>query len=300
MPASRSRTNEWKRSLQQVFDRGGAIEFAIARPDGPTDTDDPHEHATGTDLVWRVKVLRLTDEAMMVEAPMALGRQIDIEVGIELVACLSIGQNRWMFRTRNLGEDDRSSARSRSSRSLRLCLPENVRRCQRRAPRLDTRDLKLPEVTAWPLLDPKSVLPSERAIALAWSSFNQGQTPDLSGLTSESVIPTVGPNFSATLMNLGGGGVGLRVEHEAAQILNRHRVFWIQVPLDPDLEMPLLVTGKVVHTHIDSMHRTYAGVAFDFTFNHEHQTVVAEQIQTYIERVQAAQVEAYARRAKAG
>ena len=73
MPASRSRTNEWKRSLQQVFDRGGAIEFAIARPDGPTETDDPHEHATGTDLVWRVKVLRVTDEAMMVEAPMALG-----------------------------------------------------------------------------------------------------------------------------------------------------------------------------------------------------------------------------------
>ena len=94
--------------------------------------------------------------------------------------------------------------------------------------------------------------------------------------------------------------MGLRVEHEAAQNLNRHRVFWIQVPLAPDLEMPLLVTGKVVHTHIDSMHRTYAGVAFDFTFNHEHQTVVAEQIQTYIERVQLSQIEAYARRSKAG
>ncbi|MED6307869.1 MAG: hypothetical protein VX563_07640 [Planctomycetota bacterium] len=105
MPASRSRTHEWKRSLQQLFDRGGAIEFAVVRPDAPADTDDPHDHASGNDLVWRVKVLRLTDREMTVEAPMALGRQIEIESGIELVAAMSIGQNRWMFRTRNLGLD---------------------------------------------------------------------------------------------------------------------------------------------------------------------------------------------------
>ena len=43
-----------------------------------------------------------------------------------------------------------------------------------------------------------------------------------------------------------------------------------------------MVTGKVVHTHIDSMQRTYAGVAFDFTFNHQHEDVIAAQIQAYI------------------
>ena len=300
LPASRSRTNEWKRSLQQVFDRGGAIEFAVARPDASTETDDPHDHAAGIDLVWRVKVLKLTENEMIVEAPMALGRQIEIEPKIELVASIAIGQNRWMFRTRNLGTDSETSQKSRSHRSLRLALPENVRRCQRRAPRYDTRDMKLPEVEVWPLLDPKTVIPAEHAVALAWDGCRSGSVPEGDVLGSDTVMPSIGPRFTATLMNLGGGGVGLRVDSEASQLLNRHRVFWIKVPLEPELPLPLYVTGKVVHTHIDSMQRTYAGVAFDFTFNHAHEKLVAEQIQFYIERIQASQREAHARSLESG
>ena len=300
MPASRSRTNEWKRSLQQVFDRGGAIEFAVARPDAPDHTDDPHDHASGIDLVWRVKVLKLTTQEMMVEAPMALGRQIEIEPGIELVASIAIGQNRWMFRTRNLGLDGATSQQSRSHRSLRLALPENVRRCQRRAPRFDTRDMHLPEVEAWPLLDPKTVIPAEHAVALNWDECKTGKPIRGEVLDQDVAKPTIGPKFTATLMNLGGGGIGLRVDSDASQPLGRHRVFWIKVPLGPELPLPLYVTGKVVHTHIDSMQRTYAGVAFDFTFNHAHEKVIAEQIQFYIERVQASQLEAHARALESG
>lgn len=291
VPASRSRTNEWKRSLQQVFDRGGAIEFAVMRPDAPDDSDDPHLHARGGDLVWRVKVLELGEDAMTVEAPMALGRNIEIEPGIELVGAISIGQNRWMFRTKNLGDAEGSSTKSRSHRALKLALPEKVRRCQRRAPRFDTRELQLPEVEVWPLLDPKTVVLAEQAIAHAWAGMKEGQDVDLSTLQSEEIMPTVGPRFNATLMNLGGGGIGLRVEADAAQTLARHRVFWIRMPLTPELEVPVSATGKVVHTHIDSQQRTYAGVAFDFTFNTGHQQIVAEQIQRYIERVQAKQLE---------
>lgn len=298
MPASRSRTNEWKRSLQQVFDRGGAIEFAVMRPD-VKDSNDPHMHAEGGDLVWRVKVLKLMDDSMIVEAPMALGRNIEIETGIELVGAISIGQNRWMFRTRNLGDSDSGSGKSRSHRALRLALPDKVRRCQRRAPRFDTREMKLPELEVWPLLDPKTVMPAERAVEIAWNKSKAGEAPDLESLGSEEIMPTVGPRFNATLMNLGGGGIGLRVEHDAAQALARHRVFWIRMPLLPELEVPVCATGKVVHTHIDSQQRTYAGVAFDFTFNTGHQQVVAEQIQYYIERVQAHQIDASAK-AKAG
>ena len=290
MPASRSRTNEWRRSLQQVFERGGAIEFAVARPGSGGESDDLHEHAAGADLVWRVKVLQLTEEEMTVEAPMALGRNIEIEPGIELVGAISIGQNRWMFRTRNLGDASGESSRSRSQRALRLSLPENVRRCQRRARRFDTRELKLPEVEVWPLLDPKSVLPAERSVKIAWEASQKGEPVDLDSICSDAVMPTVGPPFAATLMNLGGGGIGLRVDQDAAQALGRHRVFWIRMPLPPELDVPVLATGKVVHTHIDSMHRTYAGVAFDFTFNNEHQDLVAEQISTYIERLQESQL----------
>ena len=295
MPASRSRTNEWRRSLQQVFERGGAIEFAIARPDVDESTDDLAMHAAGADLVWRVKVLELTEEAMTVEAPMTLGRNITIEPGIELVGAISIGQNRWMFRSRNLGDVAEGTTRSRSQRALRLSLPENVRRCQRRARRFDTRELKLPEVEVWPLMDPKSVLPAERAVKIAWEASLGGDPFDEDALRSDAVMPIVGPRFAATLMNLGGGGIGLRVDQEASQVMNRHRVFWIRMPLPPELDVPVMATGKIVHTHIDSMHRTYAGVAFDFTFNHAHQGLVADQISTYIERLQASQLTARSR-----
>ena len=113
-------------------------------------------------------------------------------------------------------------------------------------------------------------------------------------------MPSLGPRFTATLMNLGGGGVGLRVDSESSQPLNRHRVFWIKVPLEPQLPLPVYATGKVVHTHIDSMQRTYAGVAFDFTFNHAHEKLIAEQIQFYIERIQESQREAHARSLESG
>ena len=88
MPASRSRTHDWRKLLQQIYERGGAIEFAIAHPDrGETD---PSLHATGPDLVWRVKVQELTEEEIGVEFPVTLGREVRIDVGTELVAAIAI------------------------------------------------------------------------------------------------------------------------------------------------------------------------------------------------------------------
>ena len=81
MPASRSRTHDWRKLLQQIYERGGAIEFAIAHPErGETD---PSLHATGPDLVWRVKVQKLTEEEIGVEFPVTLGREVGIDVHIK-------------------------------------------------------------------------------------------------------------------------------------------------------------------------------------------------------------------------
>ena len=35
---------------------------------------------------------------------------------------------------------------------------------------------------------------------------------------------------------------------------------------------------RVVHTHIDSAHRVYAGISFSFDFNPSYQRVVSDQI----------------------
>ena len=105
-------------------------------------------------------------------------------------------------------------------------------------------------------------------------------------------MPEVGPRFSGVLLNLGGGGVGLQVENEDAQPLARHKLFWLRVPLAPILQTPICASGKLIHTHMDSGHRSYAGLAFDFAFNPDHQNVVVTQICHYIAGQQRSQREA--------
>ncbi|MAB72681.1 MAG: hypothetical protein CMJ54_09260 [Planctomycetaceae bacterium] len=287
MPASRSRTHDWRKLLQQIYERGGAIEFAIAHPDrGETD---PSIHATGPDLVWRVKVQKLSETEIGVEFPVTLGREVRIDVGTELVAAIAIGQNRWTFRTHNMGED---AGRPGNPPGLRLKMPTEVSRSKRRRVRVDTQAVTLPSVEIWPLMDPKSVIPGERATELAFESWRRGDPVDGDELLSDAVMPLIGPKFTADLANLGGGGVGLVVDHENAAAVGRHRIFWLRLSLKPDIPVPLCASGKVVHTHIDSSQRTYVGIAFDFSFNPAHESQVAELILEYIDRQQELQRQA--------
>ena len=117
MPANRSRTLEWRRCLRQVYERGGALEVAVA-----------HD-AAGADqvqhLVWRVRLLGLTETEIVVEQPSALGQLIQINQGVRLIVVLSIGQNRWMFTTSNLGMINFGVA-DRKSPALRLAMPDSV------------------------------------------------------------------------------------------------------------------------------------------------------------------------------
>jgi hypothetical protein len=106
------------------------------------------------------------------------------------------------------------------------------------------------------------------------------------------VMPEVGPKFTAELANLGGGGVGVIVGPDDSGALGRHRVLWLRLSLAPEVSVPVCVSGKVVHTHIDSTQKTYVGIAFDFSFNAAHQKMVADQILSYIEAKQELQRQA--------
>ena len=277
MPASRSRTHEWRRSLQQIFERGGAIEVAIAHPEART--AEPMAHVAGGAIVWRVRVLQMNEHEIVVEQPSALGMPIAFDAGIDLVGAIAIGQNRWTFRTVHLAPTELRGPRP--IRAMRIRMPDVVERSMRRTLRVDTTSLQLPSVEVWPLLDPKSVVVAERWNEVVFEASLQGEMcPEPAD--PESLMPTVGPKFGAILMNLGGGGVGLRIEPEDSVQLTRHRTFWIRMNLKPELETPICATGKIVHTHIDSSMRTYAGVQFDFTFHPAHERFVGEQIRRYI------------------
>lgn len=278
MPASRSRTQEWRRCLEQVEKRGGALEIAVA-------TGASGETAAGGDLVWRVRILATTDTEIEVESPVALGHPITLDPGVALVAVLVIGQNRWMFRTVIVGPGTRMV---NGANTLRLAMPPSVERCQRRNHyRVETASIHLPRVEVWPLLDPQSVVIAERANELAIDGsdgVNQGAADE------ELTLPSVGPRLHGLLQNVGGGGVGLIVEGEDAAALSHHRIFWIRIRL-PGIP-PVCATGRLVHTHIDSMQRTYAGLAFDFTFNPVHQRYVLAQIARYVALRQREQLRA--------
>ena len=265
MPASRSRTLEWRRSLEELCQKGGSLEVAITRDDG-----------RGHDLVWRLRILDVRDDGIVVENPGALGRALPLHVGTRLVAYIVIGQNRWEFRTAVLESIPPGRHADARNGASRLSLPERVERCLRRHARFDVGPLALPPVDVWPLLDPKSAVAAERANELAWAAFLEGKpvTTD-----EEALLPTVGPRLTGHLANMGGGGAGLLIEPAQAGLLSRHRLFWVRLALGDGCPVPIVACAKLVHTHIDSSQRTYAGLSFDFAFNPAHQRTVAAQVE---------------------
>ncbi len=265
MPASRSRTLEWRRSLEELGQKGGSLEVAITRDDG-----------RGHDLVWRLRILDVRDDGIVVENPGALGRALPLHVGTRLVAYIVIGQNRWEFRTAVLESIPPGRHADARNGASRLSLPERVERCLRRHARFDVGPLALPPVDVWPLLEPKSAVAAERANELAWAAFLEGKpvTTD-----EEALLPTVGPKLTGHLANMGGGGAGLLVEPAQSGLLSRHRLFWVRLALGDGCPVPIVACAKLVHTHIDSTQRTYAGLSFDFAFNPAHQRTVAAQVE---------------------
>ena len=281
MPAKRSRTLQWRRCLTQVRDRRGALEIAFLRH------NERAGNTVGSHLLWRVRLLDLTEDEILVEPPMALGEVMPVEPGVDIVAILAVGQNRWTFTTTHLGLTEHHSGPNRTIAAMRLAMPRTVQRCQRRSHyRMETTGLVLPEAEVWPLLDPKSVLLAERANELQFDDDREAVSGIPRSLPADgldgALMPEVGPKFTATLLNIGGGGVGLRVQPQDAQSLARHTVFWLRFGLPPELTTPICATGKLVHTSIDSTQHTYAGMAFDFSFNPVHQRFVVEQIIRFI------------------
>jgi c-di-GMP-binding flagellar brake protein YcgR len=289
VPANRSRTLEWRRCLKQVWERGGSLEVAIAAP-GQVATDINADDAAPPNLeghrhlVWRVRILNLTDSEILIEQPTTLGQVIDIERGVAMIAILSIGQNRWMFHTACHGAISVPQGERRAMPALRLSMPDSVQRCQRRNHYRVEAPLNLPMVDLWPLLDPRSVIPAERAHEIQFE-IDMGRLNgqlDSVQMDFDSVMPEVGPKFGGALLNLGGGGVGVRIAPTDASSLSRHKMFWMRFALPPATSTPICASAKLVHTHMESNHDTYAGMAFDFSFNPSHQRFVVDQICRYI------------------
>lgn len=292
MPASRSRTERWRDCLEQVRERDGGLELAL-----PSGQEGRFGFNGGTNLIWRVRITALTDDEIHVEQPTAVGSAIDLGPGLALVAAMSIGQNRWMFHTRTIG-----TTSGGGPRFLRLAMPEQVERCQRRNfYRIATAEVALPRVECWALLDPMSVVVAEVANRTLIQDLANA---DITGRVPPSqddtiVLPEVGPRFFGRLMNLGGGGAGLMIDRNDSSSLERSRLFWLRVDLTPHIPAPIAVTARLAHTRLDSMMNIHAGMAFDFSFHPSHKQFVVEQITRYVSALQRQQIALTSRRKSA-
>lgn len=287
MPASRSRTERWRECLDQIFQRQGGIEVTL--PVEQAGVGDLPGTA-GKNLLWRCRLLRLSDTEMVIERPSALGQTIDLADGINLICVMAIGQNRWVFQTRTLGHVSLGGAGGRPVMGLRLLMPNQVERCRRREhDRFSTGDLAMPPVQGWPVLDPASVVAAEVAcqaqINDARDAVESGRSPD----TRSVILPEVGPMFAAQVVNVGGGGAGIVLPAAEAGSLDRSRVLFLRIDLTPHIPAPLGVTARLVHQHLDSGMNVHAGLCFDFSFNPEHREFVGEQMRRYIAALQNTQ-----------
>ncbi|MBL8747217.1 MAG: hypothetical protein JNK58_12790 [Phycisphaerae bacterium] len=287
MPATRSRTENWRQSLQDLYQKNGAIEITLPQHAGNANA----EQGDNSSLIWRVRVMGLSESEIIIEQPMALGRPIRLQPDIQLVGLIAIGQNRWMFKTANLGETDISAAGGRSLRGYRLSMPDKVERCQRRNfYRISTVGLILPHVEVYPILDPATAIIAEtsnRCHILDLIDSNSGLGPPS---PTVNVMPEVGPMTQATLVNIGGGGAGLLFDHSEAARLNSTTMYWLRINLQPLVPAPLGVCARVKHTHIDSAQRAYAGMAFEFGHDPNHEKFVVDQLLRYVAQVQRDQL----------
>jgi hypothetical protein len=103
--------------------------------------------------------------------------------------------------------------------------------------------------------------------------------------------------FRASLLNISGGGVGLMLKPDEGRALDARPFIWMRLDLRPDIPAPIGVTSRVAHSHIDSAHNLYAGVAFDFTHNLAHRPFVVDLFTNYVKMLQNRQPATLARAA---
>ncbi len=283
MPARRSRTEHWRETLEQLQQRNGAIELTI--PGAHAGSHD--EDGSSSNLIWRVRVLAITDTELLVEHPVVLRQRVDLNPGIDLVGVIVSGPNRWMFATRHLGNAVALVAGSRGTPAIRLAMPKQVERCQRRSfYRVSAAGLSLPRVACHPLNDSASAAIAEAANRSEFAEAEQSGGVIARIETGGIVLPDMGPPIPGVLMNLGGGGAGVLFEPEHARAVDRYRHLWIRLHLTPHIQIPLGIAGRIVHTHLDAQHRVYAGVSFDFSGDRTHERFVITQLCRFVSEVQ--------------
>ena len=285
MPANRSRTERWRDTLQQIYERGGGLEMAVERRQRKEGELREEVLEPPKDLLWRVKLLGLTDDRIKVESPGTMGAKVNLEPGTRIIGVMAVGQNRWMFHTSVIGLE--ASRDAHRPGSVILSMPDRVERCTRRwQQRISTVELQLPNARCWSLTDPASSVAAEVASrTLVLELIESGRVAE-GGEDTLDQLPSagleVGVGFRATVQNIGGGGLGLKVPRDDRSAVESSKLYWTRLDLRPVIPAPLEMTCRLAHTHSDHEQNVYCGMAFEFDLNPSHKAFVVDQITRYM------------------
>src|SRR5690606_7786948 len=220
-----------------------------------------------------------------------MGQNIEIHQNVDVVAVFSLGQNRWMFRSRTLGRAVVPLNAERKIRGVRLKMPDEVERCQRRQfYRVSTVGLRLPTAEVRPLLDIASALAAEAAVRTRIEMLTEGSLAGVIGKAEPLLLPEVGPPVTTTVVNLGGGGAGLVVDADEAGAFDQHRMFWLMLNLEPHIPAPLGLVARLAHVRMDSEQRRCLGMSFEFGHSPEHKLFVVRELCRCVNEVQREQL----------
>ena len=219
----------WRAAFEKVSDFNGPVELT------PTVSDDP----VVPDPVIRSRLMRFDAKGITVERPDDVDDRRALRQGRRVELLLVDGNQRWMAVTEVVGFGELALNERMSVQTVELAAPRSVTSAQRRDYfRVSTAGIRMDPVTLHPAGEPQT---------------EEGVMVD--GLSKDP--------FDVAMVNLGGGGMGVRVQPphvDAATYFSEFQaVLRLPVP-DGGLSIP----AKVVHRQMSYNGTLYIGFNFEY------------------------------------
>jgi hypothetical protein len=168
-----------------------------------------------------------------------MGAKVNLEPGTRLIGVMAVGQNRWMFHT-----EVKSTADSPDPQASRVAWSSRCPIASSGAPDVGSSGSRpsnsnWPNARCWPLIDPASAVAAEVASRThVLELIDIGQDVDEGG--DEVLDRAAGrpgsmsaSGFRATVQNIGGGGLGLKVPREDRSAVESSKLYWTRLDLRP-------------------------------------------------------------------
>jgi c-di-GMP-binding flagellar brake protein YcgR len=288
MPASIA-VPEWQLSLQKLALRNGVMELEPAdakpAPQAHVVVDETGEAQAAQTLSWRVRLLKLDGQSVIIERPTSAHQPVVIKPGDAVTGTMLEGSTRWSLSMVVIEQLPFKLNGAQSIVALRLSWPKQVTNAQRREFfRVDTAGAIIPPLTIWKLADPASCVEFERYNELVHKM--RGRSENI----PKPHFPQIADPFSARLIDLSGGGLCVSVARTLKTTLDEKPMLWLQLTL-PEAVEPYYAAARIAHTHIESALVMQLGLSFSFEHNPPHKRFMVDEMCRFANKLQRLQLQ---------